>query len=162
MLPISPLAAGIVAALTLALLSGCSPAGDPAAGDSPAGGTPGGEPVTVVVDGVSLQVDVADTQDERSQGLRGRPGVPPGTGMVFLYDEPTVSRYTMSGVTFPLVAVWVDGDTVVGVEQMEPCAGSLSECPVYGPDAEADAVVEAAPESLPDVEVGDPVELSRA
>ncbi len=111
--------------------------------------------VPVRVGETTIRAEVADTPQTRSDGLRGRDGVPLGTGMVFRFEGEGRQRFTMSGVTYPLVAVFALRGVVVKVEQMVPCAGSLAECPTYGPDGVVDTVLEAAPESLPDAVRGD-------
>jgi uncharacterized membrane protein (UPF0127 family) len=148
--------AGAALALLLAACSSGSSAEQPAAAGSPA--TTASLPVErLVVGGVPLQVEVASTPQQRSDGLRGRTVVPAGTGMVFRYDTARDVRFTMSGVEPPLVAVFARAGRVVAVAQMAPCPGSLQECPTYGADTAVDTVVEAAPGSLPEVRVGDTV-----
>ena len=137
--------AGLVAAL---LLSGCG-GGDP----EPA---PDGQ-VRATLDGVELLLEVADDPEERAVGLMRRSSVPPGTGMLFRYDEPVQSRFYMYDVPIPLRAVFVrDGRVVLSV-LMPPCEQGLApqQCPTYGPDEPFDTVVETAPETLPDVQAGD-------
>ncbi len=111
--------------------------------------------VPVRVGDVTIKAEVADTPQSRSDGLRGRDGVPPGTGMVFRFGGEAQQRFTMSGVTYPLVAVFALRGTVVKVEQMVPCAGTIAQCPTYGPAGVVDTVLEAAPGSLPDAARGD-------
>ncbi len=111
--------------------------------------------VPVQVGDVTIKAEVADNPQTRSDGLRGREGVPPGTGMVFRFGGEAQQRFTMSGVTYPLVAVFALRGTVVKVEQMVPCAGTLAECPTYGPVGVVDTVLEAAPGSLPQAARGD-------
>jgi uncharacterized membrane protein (UPF0127 family) len=109
------------------------------------------------LDGVELVLEVADTQEERAVGLMRRTSVPPGTGMVFLFDEPTDGRFYMYDVPIPLRAVFVRDGAVVGSILMPPCEKELApgDCPTYGPDEPFDTVVETAPETLPDVQPGD-------
>jgi uncharacterized membrane protein (UPF0127 family) len=109
------------------------------------------------LDGVRLELEVADDAEERAFGLMQRTSVPPGTGMVFRYDEATTGAFYMYDVPIPLRAVFVrDGRVVLSV-LMPPCEQGLSpsECPTYGPDEPFDTVVETAPETLPDVQPGD-------
>lgn len=145
--------------LLLALgAGGCSssdaepPAQDPAAAPSPAAA----ERVSAVLDGVELELEVADTDQERAVGLMRRESVPPGTGMVFLYDAPSTGRYYMFQVPVPLRAVFVRDGSVVSTVVMPPCGlDDPAACPTYGADAPYDTVVETAPETLPDVQPGD-------
>lgn len=142
-----------VALAALVLLAGCSsdePA--PAAQDDRVRGT---------LDGVELLLEVADDAQERAVGLMRRESVPPGTGMVFLYDEPTIGRFYMFDVPIPLRAVFVREGEVIFSVLMPPCELDVpQDCPTYGPDEEFDTVVETAPDTLPDVQPGDRFELA--
>ena len=144
-------------------LAGCSssaggPADEPAAASAQP--TPEQEQVEAVLDGVELRLEVADTVQERAVGLMRRESVPPGTGMVFLYDEPSTGRFYMYDVPIPLRAVFVRDGEVVSTVVMPPCGlDDPAACPTYGADGPYDTVVETAPETLPDVQPGDPFEL---
>lgn len=141
----------LLAALVLSLLAGCG-------GEEPA--PPPDGRVRATLDGVELLLEVADDDQERAVGLMRRSSVPPGTGMVFRYDEPVQSRFYMYDVPIPLRAVFVrDGRVVLSV-LMPPCELDVpQDCPTYGPDEPFDTVVETAPETLPDVQPGDRLEL---
>ena len=123
------------------------------------GDTPEAAPddrLRATLDGVDLLLEVADTPEERAVGLMRRKSVPPGTGMVFLYDEPSTGRFYMFDVPIPLRAVFVRDGRVVYDVVMPPCESDVpQECPTYGPDEPFDTVVETAPETLPDVQPGD-------
>lgn len=139
----------------LLVLAGCG-------SDEPA--TPGPERVQVTVGSVTVTAEVADTEQERSVGLMGREGVPAGTGMVFLYDEPAPGQYYMFQVPFPLTATFARDGRVVGVVDMAPCtASSGDDCPRYGPgDEPFDAVLETSPEEVEGrVRVGDALTVAR-
>ena len=138
--------------LVLLLLAGCS-------GDEPAPAAPDGR-VRATLDGVRLTLEVADTPEERAVGLMRRTSVPAGTGMVFLYDEPSRGRFFMYDVPIPLRAVFVRDGEVVSTLVMPPCGlDDPAACPTYGADGPYDTVVETAPETLPDVQPGDAFEL---
>ena len=109
------------------------------------------------LDGVELLLEVADDEQERATGLMRRESVPLGTGMVFLYDEPSEGRFYMYDVPIPLRAVFVRDGRVVYAVLMPPCEPGVApgDCPTYGPDEPFDTVVETAPETLPDVQPGD-------
>ena len=140
-------------------LAGCSSSEEqPAA--APASAPVQDERVQAVLDGVELELEVADTAQERAVGLMRRESVPPGTGMVFRYDEPSTGRYYMFDVPIPLRAVFVRDGRVVSTVVMPPCGlDDPVACPTYGADGPYDTVVETAPETLPDVAPGDAFEL---
>jgi uncharacterized membrane protein (UPF0127 family) len=137
--------------LALLVVTGCS-GGAPTSAPTP---TPDGR-VRATLGGVDLLLEVADDESERAVGLMRRTSVPPGTGMVFLYDRPVQARFYMYDVPVPLRAVFVRDGRVVDSVLMPPCPAAVpDECPTYGPDEPFDAVVETAPETLPDVQPGD-------
>ena len=154
MRPASTLLAGVLA------LSGCSSSGEPVAAVPSASASAADERVAAVLDGVELELEVADTPAERAVGLMRRESVPPGTGMVFRYDQPSTARYVMFDVPVPLRAVFVRDGEVVSTVVMPPCGlDDPAACPTYGADGPYDTVVETAPETLPDVQPGDAFQL---
>lgn len=118
--------------------------------------------VRATLDGVELVLEVADDPQERAVGLMRRASVPPGTGMLFRYDEPVESRFYMYDVPVPLRAVFVRDGRVLLSLLMPPCEKGLApqDCPTYGPEEPFDTVVETAPGTLPDVRPGDRLELA--
>lgn len=87
---------------------------------------------TLTVGGHAMQVVVADDAEERSAGLRRRSDVDPYDGMVFAFDAPTGTGFTMSTVPVALdIGFYDSSGRVVDRIRMEPCAGSEAECPVY-------------------------------
>ena len=147
------------ALLFLALLAGCS--SDPPAPAPTPQAQPADERIRATLDGVDLLLEVADDEQERAVGLMRRESVPPGTGMIFLYDEPTTGRFYMYDVPIPLRAVFVRDGRVVFSVLMPPCELDVpQDCPTYGPDEPFDTVVETAPETLPDVQPGDRLDLA--
>lgn len=148
----------VVALLALVLLAGCG-SDEPSVADA--------EPQSVedraraVLDGVDLELEVADEPAERAVGLMRRTSVPDGTGMVFLYDEAVSTRFYMYDVPIPLTAVFILDGAVVSSVVMPPCEESEPRaCPTYGAEGPFDTVVETAPETLPDVQPGDRFELA--
>lgn len=152
-------AGGVAAALVL--VAGCG-ADEPAAAPVPSPTAAAGEErVRATLGGVELVLEVADTVEERAFGLMRRTSVPEGTGMVFLYDEPSEGRFYMFDVPIPLTAVFVRDGRVVSSVVMPPCEQSEpQDCPTYGADGPFDTVVETDPATLPDVQPGDELVFS--
>ena len=145
-----------VALLALVLLAGCS-------GEEPApSAAPTDDRVVATLGDVDLRLEVADDDAERAVGLMRRQSVPPGTGMVFLYDEPVDFRFYMFDVPIPLKAVFIRDGEVVSSVVMPPCEEGVAaqDCPTYGAEGAYDTVVETDPATLPDVEKGDRFELA--
>lgn len=112
---------------------------------------------------VSLDVQVADTPDERQMGLMERESLSPYDGMAFVWEEPVVSSFWMKDTLIPLsIAFWDDAGRIISILEMDPC--TADPCPSYGPDEPFVGAVEVAQGSLDakGVGVGDHVELTGA
>lgn len=102
-----------------------------------------------------LEVLVADTQSERSQGVRSRVSLAPYDAMIFENENDTTAAFTMSGVTFPLTIGFYDAQGVqVDSADMTPCAASGGDCPTYPPSRPYRSALEVAQGSLPQGNLG--------
>lgn len=89
-----------------------------------------GDTATVVVGDDRLEVAVADTSAERSQGLRGAPDLGDLDGMLFFHDAVGPVTYGMRDTLIPLDIWFIDAaGTIVGTSEMEPC--DSEPCPSY-------------------------------
>jgi uncharacterized membrane protein (UPF0127 family) len=74
---------------------------------------------------------VADTAEERSQGLMNVTDLQGYAGMVFVFAEDVESRFTMRDTPMPLTIGWFSADgSLVSTADMDPCLGG-GECPAY-------------------------------
>jgi uncharacterized protein len=108
----------------------------------------------------TLQVEVADDDDERAQGLMGVSFLPAGSGMAFVFDEPSSGSFWMKDTLIPLSIAFVDEDgTIVGIREMTPC--DADPCPTYGVDRPYSMAVEANRGyfAAEDIEIGDTARL---
>jgi uncharacterized membrane protein (UPF0127 family) len=95
----------------------------------------------VIIAGVRLLVEVADTPAERGRGLSGREMLPENSGMLFVFDTPRRYGFWMYGMKFPLDIIWIDERlrVVYFVENAQPC---VNICETYEPPADALYVLE--------------------
>jgi len=69
----------------------------------------------------SLRVQLATNDEERKTGLMYRTSLPPGTGMLFLYEQPHKRGLWMKNCDVKLDAGWFTGDGVLSqVVTLEP------------------------------------------
>tara|TARA_B100000029_G_C17523188_1_gene940701 strand:- start:26 stop:628 length:603 start_codon:yes stop_codon:yes gene_type:complete len=69
-----------------------------------------------------LQVEVAATQKQRTQGLMCRERVHDGTGMLFTYDSDRVDGFWMKNTYVPLDILYIDkSGNIVDKISMQPC-----------------------------------------
>lgn len=110
---------------------------------------------------VSLDVQVADTPEERQTGLMGRESLSPYDGMAFVWEEPVVGTFWMKDTVIPLsIAFWDDDGRIVSILDMDPC--TEDPCPTYGPDEPFVGAVEVDPGTFErhGVTLGDRVQLT--
>lgn len=68
-----------------------------------------------------IAVEIARTPEARVQGLSGRAGLPPNTGMLFVYEEADRYGFWMKDMNFALDMVWIaDGEVVAITENVQP------------------------------------------
>lgn len=114
----------------------------------------------VQINGVNLNVEIADTQDKRAKGLGGRASLASDSGMLFVFTEPSKYSFWMKGLSFPLDFIWIRGDKVVSILQnvSPPVPGQQdSSLPLFQPSVEVDKVLEvnAGVIARLDIKVGD-------
>ena len=93
---------------------------------------------------------IADSTDERVEGLRRRSDLGPYDAMLFVFPGPTEMAFTMSTVPVPLEIGFYDGDgTRTSARHMKPCPGSEAACPVYRADGPFTYALETLSGQLP-------------
>jgi uncharacterized membrane protein (UPF0127 family) len=97
------------------------------------GGTDGDAPDHVVsfpATGTALRVRVADTDEERSQGLMQVRDLPADEGMAFVWGAPVESTFWMKDTLIPLSIAFIDAEgRILTLSDMEPCRADP--CPTY-------------------------------
>ena len=89
----------------------------------------------LAVGGRCIRVVIADSLDERVDGLRQERDIGDYDGMLFVFDGATDVGFTMSTVPVPLDIAFYDADgNLVSTQRMKPCAEVEDECPVYKSD----------------------------
>ena len=122
-------------------------------------------PMVKVGDAV-FPVELALTGEEQFQGLSGREVLPPGTGMLFIYEQESRFSFWMKEMQFPLDIVWIGANcTVVDValDVPPPEQGqTLEELPRFSPKEPVQYVLEinAGEFSASGIGLGDPVQFA--
>jgi uncharacterized membrane protein (UPF0127 family) len=153
---------GFVAVFVLLLLWGANRPADPSFADTTATTVagPAFAEKKIGVGASCLRVQVADTRDKRSHGLRFRDGMDGFDGMVFEFPDVlpgpgvmdhTKTRFTMSDVKFPLtIGFYDEAGLRVDRVDMETCSGADGQCPSYGSQGGFRTAIETPKGKLPD------------
>ncbi len=79
---------------------------------------------------VEVPVEIADTPEEQTVGLSGRPELDSDAGMVFLVEEPAVTSFWMKDTLIPLsIAFWDEQGRIHTILDMQTCPDDS--CPSY-------------------------------
>jgi uncharacterized membrane protein (UPF0127 family) len=109
-----------------------------------------------------IDAEIADTPERQQRGLSGRPALPAGRGMLFLYPEPALRGFWMPDMHFDIDILWIREGRIVHVEPDVPHVAS-EPLPVYRPAEPADTVLEVAAGTARRLgwRVGDAVQIER-
>ncbi len=116
----------------------------------------------IQINGIKLNVEIADTKEKRTKGLSGRDNLASDSGMLFIFPDTSQYSFWMKGLSFPLDFVWIKGDKVVGIlENVPPQASGQadSSLPIYQPNIAVDKVLEVGAGVIRrlDIKVGDSI-----
>ena len=100
----------------------------------------------VRIGGAEFVVELAETPEERAQGLSDRPHLAPDTGMLFVFRQPGRYSFWMRNMHFPLDMLWIDAEcTVVDVSLNAPPpepGQAMDRLPLYTPAVPVQYVLE--------------------
>jgi uncharacterized membrane protein (UPF0127 family) len=99
-------------------------------------------PHAVLPDGFTVDLELAVTPQEVTEGLMYRPSLPEERGMLFIFDADRYPAFWMKNTLISLDLVFLDGSGAVVdiVASVPPCASDP--CPTYSPKNPARAVLE--------------------
>jgi uncharacterized membrane protein (UPF0127 family) len=110
----------------------------------------------------TLNVEIADTEALRDNGLMGRTSLSPDSGMAFLWSSPSTSSFWMKDTLIPLsIAFWDSTGKVVAIDEMKPCTSDP--CETFGAPVAYVGAAEANAGWFGEhgVKVGDNINLTR-
>jgi len=76
------------------------------------------EKTNIIINQQSYTMWVADSDEERSQGLQNVKKLKDDQGMIFKFDESNNISFWNKNTLIDLAILWVDGSTVVGIDHL--------------------------------------------
>src|SRR3989304_6446445 len=67
-------------------------------------------PAQVVIAGTTINVEIAQTEAEREQGLSGHKPLADDEGMLFIFDKPGYHGFWMKDMLFSIDIIWISAD----------------------------------------------------
>lgn len=64
----------------------------------------------VSLNGSKYRVELALSESQQQRGLGGRDSLPANTGMLFVFQDPSVQCFWMKDMLFPIDMLWLDED----------------------------------------------------
>ena len=106
-----------------------------------------GLPVTATVTtskGSIISARVASTQATQELGLSYFPSLPDNQGMLFTFSTPSVQKFWMKGMNFPLDIIWMKHTTGsrYSVVAIESNISPITYPQTFGPETPVDTVLE--------------------
>ncbi|MES2204755.1 MAG: DUF192 domain-containing protein [Pseudomonadota bacterium] len=92
---------------------------------------------------MTLYLEIANTQKQREYGLMNRKSMPENHGMIFIFPHAEILRFWMKNTLIPLDMIFLNHHRVVAIFfNIPPCKEQMNPCPSYGPNIQADEVIE--------------------
>ncbi|MFA4886665.1 MAG: DUF192 domain-containing protein [Candidatus Nanoarchaeia archaeon] len=97
---------------------------------------------TVSINDQDIIVEIADTFEERAQGLMFREHLDEYAGMIFIYPKEQHAGFWMKNTLISLDIIFIDKDfKIVDIHTAQPCVNE-DECIPYGPTEQVQYVLE--------------------
>jgi uncharacterized membrane protein (UPF0127 family) len=156
--------------LVLAALASCGYGEPEEATDAPAAEAPPGAPefpkgralIDTGDESLLIDVEVAETDQQRSYGLMNRESLPDDQGMVFVFFRDTQGPFWMKDTLIPLSIAFFDiNGEILEILDMKPC--KEDPCPLYDPGVSYRGALEVNEGAFErwGVEEGDLIRLNR-
>ena len=102
----------------------------------------------VNISGKSYQLEIAQTPQERKAGLSGRKAIKNNSGMLFLFEKSETLSFWMKDTVIPLQIVFINGCTIVDIQEMAVEADPANPQKKYHSKSPADKAIELNPNTV--------------
>lgn len=106
------------------------------------------------LNGKRYNIEIADTNKRRRQGLMYRQQLEKNAGMLFIYSRPGDYRIWMKNTLIPLAVIWLDEQAIlIDKKILYPCRSN--NCPVTAASAASKYILELHPAEFDRFHEGD-------
>lgn len=70
---------------------------------------------TAEINGQTIKLEIADTDEKRDKGLSDRNSLPEDAGMLFLFDSAGAYNFWMKDMKFPIDIIFLNNDEIVTI-----------------------------------------------
>lgn len=117
----------------------------------------------VVIAEKEIEVEIADTDDARANGLSNRTKLEDGTGMIFDFTNTQLKEpgFWMKDMLFSIDMIWIKNGKIIGITPNVPPAPENKNFELYYPPSEVSHVLEvpAGWSAKNNLKIGDGVKL---
>lgn len=110
--------------------------------------------INATIDDQEFKLEIAKTVEEKARGLSGRKKLNKDSGMIFLYNQPQTLSFWMKDTLIPLQIIFVDGCTIVDIQEMGVEKNPSNPTKNYMSQALADKAIELNSGSVSKSEIG--------
>jgi uncharacterized protein len=71
----------------------------------------------------TFEIEIADTESKRQQGLSGRNNLAENKGMLFVFEQPAKYGFWMKDMNFSLDFIWIKDNQIVDLSENIPPPG---------------------------------------
>ncbi len=105
--------------------------------------TSGLEKGKVIINGKTINVELAKTPEQLIAGLSNRKSLKQNSGMLFVFPDKRYRSFWMKDMQFPLDMIWIDDNKIIGIQANVPVATvDEANLPLYRSDSEVNYVLE--------------------
>jgi len=76
--------------------------------------------IKIQVGNKELWVEIAETAEEKRQGLSNKESLAENTGLLFSYNQPETAVFWMKDMLFAIDIIWAADGKIVGIEESVP------------------------------------------
>lgn len=85
------------------------------------------EPKTLIIKGITVKIEIADSLPKQIQGLSGRDSLCKDCGMLFVYSIPQILTFWMKDMKFPLDMIFIRDEKISEIYEDVPAPQSDSQ-----------------------------------